>query len=537
MSDTGGAIGYRQWRVPREDGEAVVEPSVVDQLTLPRQNRGGQAKMPDCDLGGCSLSRLRTMAREALLQRAASYTRSYREIPGENRGPEAPIILAGHQPRLIHPGVWFKNFLLSELARRTGSHAINLVIDGDLARNSSIHVPSGSVEAPRISSLAFDTPTFPMPSEARPIQDPALFASFGRRVEAAISPLVGQPLIRILWPDAVECGRKHGNMGRALAQARHRLEGEWGLETLELPFNAVCDFRAFRWFVTYLLANAPRFRDIHNGCVAEYRRVHKVRGHTRPVPDLVEDDGWIEVPFWLWTVGQPRRLPAFVRQCGRQLVLSDRAHVHLALDVGPDTESHRGVAQLEEARRRGLRLRPRALMTTLFARLVMGDLFIHGIGGAKYDQVTDAIVRRFFAIAPPEYVTAAATFKLPVPRPAVDHSDVRRVKWLLRELYYHPELYVDATPETSPLITEKRGWIEANLPPERLRERHEGIVRVNERLRATLRARREQLWNEQIRLQSELRKKAILDSRQYAFCLFPAEGLRDRLLELVRREA
>ncbi|MFO7905208.1 MAG: hypothetical protein ACQESR_02975 [Planctomycetota bacterium] len=536
MSDTGSTIAYRPLQVPSEDGEAVVEPCLADQLTLLRENRARQAKMSECDMGGCSLPRLRTMAREELLQRAASYTSDYREIPEESRGPDAPIILAGHQPRLVHPGVWFKNVLLSELAKRTGSHAINLVIDSDLARNRSIHVPSGSVEAPRISTLPFDTPTSPMPYEARAIQDPTLFASFGRRVGAAISPFVDQPLIRNFWPDAVELGRRHGNVGQALAQARHRLEGEWGLNTLELPLGAVCGFRAFRWFATHLLANARRFRDIHNRCVAEYRRVHKVRNHSHPVPDLVEDNGWTEVPFWLWTAGQPRRLPAFVRQSGRQLVLSDKGDVHLALDLGPDAGFHRGVEQLDEARRQGFRLRPRALITTLFARLVMGDLFIHGIGGAKYDQVTDALVRRFFAVAPPEYATAAATFKLPVPRPTVDHSDVRRVKWLLRELYYHPELYVDATSETSPLIAEKRGWIEADLSPERLRERHEGIVRVNEALRARLQARREQLWNKQITLQSQLRKKAILDSREYAFCLFPAESLRDRLLDLAHRQ-
>ena len=59
--------------------------------------------------------------------------------------------------------------------------------------------------------------------------------------------------------------------------------------------------------------------------------------------------------------------------------------------------------QLGEAHTEGVRLRPRALITTMFARLVLSDIFIHGIGGAKYDQVTDAIVRRFFAVEPPEY--------------------------------------------------------------------------------------------------------------------------------------
>ena len=50
----------------------------------------------------------------------------------------------------------------------------------------------------------------------------------------------------------------------------------------------------------------------------------------------------------------------------------------------------------------------------MFARLFLCDLFIHGIGGAKYDQMTDAIIERFFGFAPPDYLTVTATAKLPI---------------------------------------------------------------------------------------------------------------------------
>ena len=44
----------------------------------------------------------------------------------------------------------------------------------------------------------------------------------------------------------------------------------------------------------------------------------------------------------------------------------------------------------------GIRLRTRALTTTMFARFLLGDLFVHGIGGAKYDELGDEIARGFF---------------------------------------------------------------------------------------------------------------------------------------------
>ena len=37
---------------------------------------------------------------------------------------------------------------------------------------------------------------------------------------------------------------------------------------------------------------------------------------------------------------------------------------------------------------RGIKLRSRALTTTMFVRLFLADAFLHGIGGAKYDEVT-----------------------------------------------------------------------------------------------------------------------------------------------------
>ena len=54
----------------------------------------------------------------------------------------------------------------------------------------------------------------------------------------------------------------------------------------------------------------------------------------------------------------------------------------------------------------------------MYARLFLADLFIHGIGGAKYDELTDELMRRFFKIEPPEFLTLTGTLLLPFPRAA-----------------------------------------------------------------------------------------------------------------------
>ena len=41
-------------------------------------------------------------------------------IPPHRTDPHGLLFLAGHQPQMFHPGVWYKNFALGELAGGTG---------------------------------------------------------------------------------------------------------------------------------------------------------------------------------------------------------------------------------------------------------------------------------------------------------------------------------------------------------------------------------------------------------------------------------
>jgi hypothetical protein len=60
-----------------------------------------------------------------------------------------------------------------------------------------------------------------------------------------------------------------------------------------------------------------------------------------------------------------------------------------------------------------VRLSPRALTLTMFFRLALVDQFIHGIGGGRYDQVTDRLIARHFNIEPPRFCVTTATLYFP----------------------------------------------------------------------------------------------------------------------------
>ena len=95
-------------RAPAANGEVLAVPDFEAIPALVESNRRSLDRY-DVHLGGISLKELRALARREVLKAAVS-----------DADPDAPLLLAGHQPELAHPGVWVKNFALNGLARKLG---------------------------------------------------------------------------------------------------------------------------------------------------------------------------------------------------------------------------------------------------------------------------------------------------------------------------------------------------------------------------------------------------------------------------------
>lgn len=529
----------RRLRPPRENGHALFEPPLVAVPTVLKAN-SHRARRYDYDVQGRSLVELAVTARRELVTQARDYTRRYRDVDVPAANPLEHVLLAGHQPELFHPGVWLKNFVLGSLAERLGGMAINLLIDSDTIKSTAVRVPGGSVAAPTAVPVCFDRPGLPIPHEERKVLDRALFREFGRHAAKTLRPLVPDPVLAQYWPLAVGRSEETDVLGQCLAQARHQLEGAWGLSTWELPQSTVCRFEAFHWFTAHLLAQLPRLWKSYNGGVAEYRRVHRVRSRAHPVPDLASADGWLEAPFWIWNADEPRRRPLFVRPRGNQLVLSDRGKLEIPLRLSSDSEARRATEELADLPRRTIKLRPRATITTMFARLFLGDVFVHGIGGAKYDELTDQLIRQFFGLEPPDYLIVSATVRLPISHHRVTADDRHHVQEMLRQLAFHPERHIrpedvrttEERQEVDRLVKQKEAWIATPATLDNGRARHRGIARANAALARWVSDQQRELLARQQRLASVLHNEAILSSREYAFCLHSRENLRKMMRNL-----
>ena len=539
-----GQIAYRPLRAPREDRTALIDPPFDAVGELVRENVQLRGKH-SYDFHGRSLADLRALARAELLRNARRWTAAYRDVPPPATGQPDLIFLAGHQPQIFHPGVWLKNFALGALARRHAAQAVNLVIDSDAAQSTALRVPGGTPAQPRADLIPFDRATPAIPFEERSILDRELFASFGSRVAAVIGALVPDPLIDAYWPLVLRRMAVTDNLGACLAQARHQLEGRWGLETWEIPQSWVCAAESFCWFAAHLLAELPRFRDVYNEAVGEYRRVYRVRSTAHPVPDLAAEGPWLEAPLWVWTGENPRRRRLFACRRNNEIALSDRNIWEIALPLPADGDASAAVDRLLQLRQQGVKIRSRALITTLWARLVLGDLFVHGIGGAKYDQVTDLLMERFFGLRPPGVMVLSATLHLPVAHAHATPADARAIGQRLRELTYHPERYYDgsgsgpagAADDPAELIAAKAQWIGMPQTPQNARTCCRAIREINQRLQPFLAAQRAELIRRQAQIADALQAEAILAWREYGFCLYPEKILREFFAGLLPKSA
>lgn len=67
-------------------------------------------------------------------------------------------------------------------------------------------------------------------------------------------------------------------------------------------------------------------------------------------------------------------------------------------------------------------LRPRALLLTLLARLCLGDLFVHGTGGASYDLAMEHWASHWLGIDVCPSVVVSATLHLPLDVPSIQKA-------------------------------------------------------------------------------------------------------------------
>lgn len=421
-------------RAPREDGAVLCLPGFRDLPGMVHKNQLALAQLPQ------PWADLRTKARAEVLG-----------LLGLDPGLLArPWVVSGHQPEICHPGVWAKYFATQGLGNAVGGLAFNLVADGDLCRQMWLPFPETGAEgllargAIRVGtglggSLWELVESFGSRPDWNPVwkslKDGLGIESVGRKwIESAgSSPPVAQSL-----------SLSHFN-----TDLRQRGQRAFGLDLPDVFQSVLVQTKSFFWFVWSILRDIGRFSQFHNEALRSFRVKNAISNPGQPMADLKSEGDWHEAPFWILERGAKSRRPLWISKGNGCLNLGGRPGEEL-MKLDPDSPEQWG----DQLREQGIGFRPRALTNTLFMRWFVCDIFVHGLGGAIYDQVTDQVARDWIGGELPGYALMTATLRLDLPK--VAHEDEKVLRGELRQVWWNPDRLTGGTGRKSGLLDE---WI------------------------------------------------------------------------------
>ncbi len=447
--------------------------------------------------------------------------------------PDAPLIVTGHQPEFIHPGVWAKHVVAVRLADATGGTAINLVADNDAPKETGLAVPS--FESKRLQRLIVPYANAP-PNVAyeniAPVDGPGRL-----KFESQVRTALGQRFETSMLGDyftAVEADSGNGaDWVDQMVGARRALEGTLGIELVDHRISRV-------WYgpmLAEILGDADRFAASYNQALADYRRKLGVRSSQHPIPDLHQTGDRHELPLWAYRPNEARRRLYVTYRGDRITIYADDDVVG---DLPRDSLADWDTADAALRSLGDWRFRPRALMLTLWARLLLADLFVQGIGGAKYDRITDGLIRNYYGFEPPAMIAVSATLHLALPQHDVEPDAARALNLRRRDLIYNPQRQLPESAALRKLGDRKldvlreletlRGQDRSARP--RRRELFLGVRTLNHEMRALQPTVLADLEHQLATTLQHLQENEMATRRDYFFALYRRRDI-EMLLKLL----
>lgn len=531
----------------------VCEPPAADWERVAAANRALLERM-NFHVEGVPATELRRGARRRVLALAGVDLHATGDgAAGKSASTDPTIVLTGHQPQFYHPGIWVKAFTVAAEAERQGAVGINVAVDHD-AGELAAEIPwraSGPVSLGYTKEYLV-APVGGRPLETLPPPSEDDVESFLQRIEAHLTTLE-QPRFMERYAAFAGALRQAAREAQSAAEVgymtRALYEEAFGeMLVPDVPVSRISQTPEFLLFFVHWARNADAMRRAYNDALVQYRREYRVRSQANPFPDLLErEDQGVELPFWgLTPQGIRRKL--YARQTEDGIVLSHLEGEYARL---PREGGEAAVQALLDA---DVQVRPRAVPLTVFHRLFVADLFVHGTGGGRYDEVTDKFIENVFGVPAPTYAVVSATLHLPLGELPVQPGALRALRRKLRDLRFNPQRYAWELEELSEELvvllrrkeeliekmrradavhgerarSTKGGDVSAAKPsgsaPSRKRILTREIERVNAALYAALRPVEEETRRQLAALEARAAAGAVATRRTYPFFLYdPAD--------------
>jgi hypothetical protein len=423
-----------------------------------------------------------------------------------------PWVVTGHQPSLFHPGIWARNFILEYLSSEF--FTLYIVLDHDKPERVLIPFPRRDGKL-RIVQEFFPIKGIKNPVERIPPPSRDELESFFKRIKEHIRTLNYHLFGRICRAEekAIEALRYSENFSQFMKLWRRLHEGESNYR--EIFVSELTRSPVFRKFFLDIAEKAREFLEIYNESLREYRISHRIRTEAQPFPNLRILNGMVEVPFWI--IVNDERKSLFIK--GDHLFAD-------GTEIGKiDFDDPESLINFE--------IRPRAVTLSLFTRLFLSNLFIHGIGGAKYQEIVDVLIEKFYSVSPPPYAVVTLSMGLSIPTLPYNDKKMKEIENLEREILYHPEKFVSPLSKNYHLVEEKKMLIREIGRGKDRSSLGKRIREINEILLKELEHLQNFLDNEKKRLMEIYEDWRVLKYREFPFILFNPQEVRDVLFQKV----
>jgi hypothetical protein len=329
--------------------------------------------------------------RDQLLSRAISYTKSLVDLarakglteitaPTENQTQVEKIVMTGHQPVIYHPGLLYKLEVSRRFSRDTGAVPVQVVIDTDEGDAGSISWPlvsAGNLEIKR-ASIGSDGGTDSLYSEQRVADGDTVTRVFDQIIEDLKTSGLEQVASRVVEVKSAYVALAGESLIAANSIVRWLFSDT---AMLEVPLSELLKVDEFKAVLEGFYSDAPRLVETYNATLDSYRKEHRISNAANPFPNMKIDQRGAEVP--LWRILKGTRSPVFNKS-----------------DLPSPVEDDGGF------------LATRGSLTTLLLRAYCSDLFVHGLGGGKYDRFVEQFAKSYLGVTLPTFVVASRTVSL-----------------------------------------------------------------------------------------------------------------------------
>lgn len=481
-------------------------------------------------IGPKSAREFKVSAAEEILKLAENFSKKW-ELGVLKKSPESFIFVAGHQPELFHPGAWIKNFLINKSAADKNIIGINFWVDTDEVFKDYIETPYFKKRLNK-TKIFFNLNHQSKVYHKLPPPSKKFWNSFKKQVLSKIKTLQ-LPALRDNFCQyhkiATELIGKVSNLSEFIALSRRYYEKQENksLNYLELPLSEVIKSKSFFNFFLDIVNKSKNFFEIYNKTLDEYRKRHKIRSLSQPFPNLRKFHNLLELPFWVITSAS-RRESLWVNPADKTCWCENKKILTLGATAEKDYK------KLLESK---YNFSFKAVTLTIFMRLFISDLFLHGVGGAKYDIVTDQIIQRFYNIQPPKFAMSSLTLYLPFDinfdinsHNFAEKSNLEKQLWLIK---HNPQKLfslenLETKPEIKNLLIQKEKLLVKmqTVSVEEKKSLAQNIKQINLKLEKELKPKELEIENKIHTLSEKTSEYTVATFREYPFCFFSPDEIR-----------